>query len=711
MRSSGREALAVALVVLGSLAATLGILRTLRPEARTVVPERPRLAFDATSRACEGCHPRHTAEWRRSVMAHASRSPLFQSLEMLIEEAVGRSESCPEGAGVLRRKGADDCRDPRSGLVVTGSGGEGWCVSCHAPGENLGGRQPSWNPRSSRGSDNRPLGELLTPAGLEGVGCTACHQTHGPVAEGALVRGGYEGNPVWTSFDTGRVFSFRKTADDRRFGISNSGYRLEPRVLLPAAGAMRAAAQSDDELVEGGAHRRIAADTRDYLRSSEFCGSCHDVRLFGTDSLGAAKGEHFKRLRNAYSEWLEFAAERRRRGREVPSCQACHMSSFPGVCVPEDDGQSAARGGCPPGTRLSLRGPGELPLGRVAVSSEGQRPIHPHYFTGVDVPLSQDFDEALANEQVLDAAGIPLGARARRDLLLASALRLELGPIERRRGTFEIPVIVENVGGGHRVPAGFSQERELWIELRVTDAAGRVLYEVGRVDTHDDDLRDKVFLRVTTGDEQEDANGRPLGLFGADVADGPDVPRWEPPPELGGRRFRGRGLINFQNGFLRCVRCIGRIAPDGRCEALPGQERARADRFADGDYDVDTGSCSSNLAGRAALFETYFPVGALDATRGVLKAPDAIIDTRSLSPEAPVTYVYELPATKSAVRVEARLLFRAFPPYLVRAFAAYEREQTKRGKRPRGPLVTERMLERIDVVELARVERRGAFSP
>jgi hypothetical protein len=120
----------------------------------------------------------------------------------------------------------------------------------------------------------------------------------------------------------------------------------------------------------------------------------------------------------------------------------------------------------------------------------------------------------------------------------------------------------------------------------------------------------------------------------------------------------------------------------------------------------------SNLAGRAALFETYFPVGALDATRGLTKAPDAIIDTRSLAPDAPVTYVYELPFGSSrvgagAVTVEARLLFRAFPPYLVRAFADYEREQAARGKRRQGPLVTERMLERIDIVEIARIERRG----
>ena len=108
------------------------------------------------------------------------------------------------------------------------------------------------------------------------------------------------------------------------------------------------------------------------------------------------------------------------------------------------------------------------------------------------------------------------------------------------------------------------------MHLRVTDGAGSVVYEVGRVDRDDEDLRDKLFLRVTTDDRALDGRGRPLGLFGADVADGPDVPRWNPPPDLGGTRFRGRGLINFQNGFLRCVVCIGEI--DG-ARALPAAAR------------------------------------------------------------------------------------------------------------------------------------------
>jgi hypothetical protein len=264
--------------------------------------------------------------------------------------------------------------------------------------------------------------------------------------------------------------------------------------------------------------------------------------------------------------------------------------------------------------------------------------------------------------------------------------------------------VIENTGAGHKVPAGFSQEREIWVHLTVRDASGSTLYEVGRVGRGDEDLHDKVFARVNASDQFIDRKGRPVGLFGADVRDGPDVPQWDPPPATGATRFRGRGLVNFQNGFLRCVRCIGEIASDGSCKPGPGQGLFRADRFDDGDYDLDTGECRSNLSGFNALFETYFPVGSLDASRGLFKGPDAIIDTRSMPPGVPITYTYALPTggRRGPFRIEARLLFRAFPPFLVKGFIEYEREQARKGLRPSGPLVTDDALRRLEIVEVAR---------
>jgi hypothetical protein len=362
---------------------------------------------------------------------------------------------------------------------------------------------------------------------------------------------------------------------------------------------------------------------------------------------------------------------------------------------------TAAERACPPGTVFEPREPGSYGRGRAAAGSGAGR-VSAHYFSGVDIPLADGFDGAAVDEPTIDVHGIPLGARQRRDLLLARTFRLELEPPTRSRGRLEIPLVIENVGAGHRVPAGFSQEREFWIHLKVTDRSGQVVYEVGNVERGDQDLRDKVFLRVNTAGDTTDGLGRPIGLFGADVADGPDHPQWSPPPILGGQSFRGSGLINMQNGFLRCVRCIGVVDELGRCQPAPGQEARRAARYTDGDYDIETGECRSNLRGLEAFLETYFPIGALDADRGLVKGPDAIIDTRSAPPGQPLRYVYELETPETGpLRVEARLLFRAFPPFLLHAFIDYEEAQDRRGLRPSGPLIGRAALDRLDVVEIA----------
>ncbi|WP_437878967.1 hypothetical protein [Sorangium sp. So ce513] len=706
-----------ALVAAAALALAPGAPERAAPRAVSVAPVAPLTQQQTAAEDCAACHGRQAAEWRRSVMAHSVKSPLFNALESLIEEQVGRDVDCPNGAGILRKADpARACRDRRSGVAVTGSGGEHWCVNCHSPAENLDAVMPAWDGRP--GGDPRarlPVRDLLTRRGLEGISCGFCHQVHGPV--GPRGRPGYQGNPTWTSFETGAVFSARPEDARGLFGIANSGYDLRPEELLLTAGQrVERAPASPASAVDPVVHGRPSASAKAYLRSSEFCGACHDVRLFGTDGLAGARGEHFKRLRNAYTEWSDWARAEERAGRRAATCQDCHMSTYPGVCEADPAaGAAQARAGdpgCPPGTRFSPRPPGALPRGRVADHSAAPTDVVTHYFSGVDVPLSDEFPEALVDEPSLDAHGIPASARRRRDLLLRRTFRFALGA-PRRAGAagerVEIPIDIENIGAGHKVPAGFSQEREIWVHLTVRDGDGRLLYEVGRVDSADEDLRDKVFVRVTTDPDANNpfrASGAQGGLFGADVRDGPDVPLWNPPPRLGGTSFRGRGLINFQNGFLRCVRCIGVVTADGACAPGPGQGLHHADRYADGDYDADTGACRSNLTGHDAFLETYFPVGALDASRGVVKGPDAIIDTRSVPPGVPIRYTYDLPAgnRRGPLRAEARLLFRAFPPFLIRAFAAYEREQARRGLRPTGPLVTESMLSRLEVVELARAE-------
>jgi hypothetical protein len=670
-----------------------------RPSKPKIAPVTP--LTDGRAEACGSCHTREVAEWSRSAMAFSAKSPLYGGLESLVEEQFAKSNDCPNGAGVLRNAGADACVDRRTGIAITGTGGEDWCVNCHSPGVNLGAKlakpMTAWSALGSSAS-REPASELLSDTANEGVSCIACHtSTHG--AGPANRNGGaYSGNGQWTSPFTGATFFSRPEDNLGKFGIANSAYFLDARAFF------RDLVSSKPSALDPIVHRSSTDAAREYRSSSEFCGACHDVRLFGTDAIGVReRGEHFKRLRNAYSEWRAWADAEERSGKKAATCQGCHMSLYPGSCEP---GASASKtgsqtGDCPSGTHFVARAAGEM-------STDAEQPIFSHYFTSVDFPLAPAFPEKFIDDLALDASGTPLGMRARQRMLLKASFDFSIGESTRTAGVIKIPINIENVGAGHRVPAGFSQEREIWVELEVTDARGDLVYEVGKIENAKEDLHDKIFLRVNTSDASRDFLGRPLGVFGADVIDGGDAPNWSPNPNAGGSVFAGRGLINFQNGFLRCVRCIGEIDPFGRCNPVGNQSQTRAGKFDDGAYDVDTGECRSNLSGGNEFFETYFPVGALDADRGLLKAPDAIIDTRSAPPDVPLLYTYVLDSNghPPPYEVHAKLHFRAFPPYLIRAFADYEAQQAAQGKRPNGPQVTTAMLDRLEILDLAEAHTR-----
>ena len=109
-----------------------------------------------------------------------------------------------------------------------------WCVNCHAPGENLRPAMPAWSAvRDPRARE--PMRDLLP--GRVARGDLVCRvPLDGGARRGArLAARGYEGNPTWVSTATG--VTFLRSPGGRRGipGIANSGYRLDPRLLLGGA--------------------------------------------------------------------------------------------------------------------------------------------------------------------------------------------------------------------------------------------------------------------------------------------------------------------------------------------------------------------------------------------------------------------------------------------------------------------------------------------
>ncbi|MFT5686792.1 MAG: hypothetical protein ACI8RZ_007749, partial [Myxococcota bacterium] len=140
------------------------------------------------------------------------------------------------------------------------------------------------------------------------------------------------------------------------------------------------------------------------------------------------------------------------RSRGGLSCIDCHM---PTSDTPAVDGDVAPL--------LSVDGP----------TREGLRS---HTFIGADYPLDADFEDT---------------HRPEREALMQAAVALSIDDLEQTRDGVEFEAVIRNVLSGHNLPSGFAFARQLWIEVVVTDQAGREVFTSGVLaDESTDDLCD-----------------------------------------------------------------------------------------------------------------------------------------------------------------------------------------------------------------------------
>jgi hypothetical protein len=228
-----------------------------------------------------------------------------------------------------------------------------------------------------------------------------------------------------------------------------------------------------------------------HLKTSAFCGACHDV----------TSPEGF-RLEEAYSEWQNSPA-----AKQGITCQQCHMGPIPGVPIADD----------------------QRPLGRAAVVPDVDPTLIPlrrlsdHTFAGPDYSLLPDteFPEKLDwmyevdyrdyknlsayHRKTLDQ----LRRRNRRQLKIARNKRYELlknaaticvtSPSTAVAGSrVKIHVDVTSKFSGHNFPTGFTAERQAWVEVTLTDPFGVVVFQSGNLDKNGD-LLDEHSYRVAAG--------------------------------------------------------------------------------------------------------------------------------------------------------------------------------------------------------------------
>lgn len=153
---------------------------------------------------------------------------------------------------------------------------------------------------------------------------------------------------------------------------------------------------------------------------SEFCGQCHDVT------------HPFNRvaLERTYSEWRDSSY-----AGEGIQCQDCHMKPK---------------------------------RGKATFFSKERERIYTHVFVG-------------GNALVTKLLGSDWHARQAEEML-RSAARVEVFPAQMIAGQKNtVRVRVLNVGAGHKLPTGFPEGREMWLDFKVLDDAGTQLYRLGAV--------------------------------------------------------------------------------------------------------------------------------------------------------------------------------------------------------------------------------------
>jgi hypothetical protein len=173
---------------------------------------------------------------------------------------------------------------------------------------------------------------------------------------------------------------------------------------------------------------------------SELCGDCHNVTHPFNDLP----------IERTYSEWRDSTY-----AGEGIQCQDCHMKPVRGKASP---------------------------LGKERDN------VYQHYFVGGNALVTQ-----------------LLGASTHAGLaesMLRSAARVDIDnskPLTAGR-TNILRVRVTNIGAGHKLPTGFPEGREMWLDLRVLDVRGVQIYRLGAIRNGETEEGTKSF-KVVLGDK------------------------------------------------------------------------------------------------------------------------------------------------------------------------------------------------------------------
>ena len=265
-----------------------------------------------------------------------------------------------------------------------------------------------------------------------------------------------------------------------------------------------------------GRHIHAEVITFEPIRSSTFCGQCHDVTLFNGF-----------RLEEAFAEYRTSPA-----AAEGTTCQDCHMGKVQGKVSGYEFGPAAVIDGVPTKDRRVTNhlfsGP-DYPIvhpGIFPFSKRAQELANVNEWTQFDYQAgwgTDGFEKNLPPGVTFPAHWASADDRYEAAEILKEQFKLleyhrekrfevlrsgfAIGKIESsgsRRG-IDFSVEVKSLTGGHNVPTGFTAERAVWLDVTVTDPSGKAVYRSGDRDPNGD-LRDSHSEWVRAGKVQLDSD-------------------------------------------------------------------------------------------------------------------------------------------------------------------------------------------------------------
>jgi hypothetical protein len=294
---------------------------------------------------------------------------------------------------------------------------------------------------------------MLTPTDIFGVQCDYCHRAVDPIYQPGV-------SPIEDE-------AILNALEEPVLDYGNGQFVTDPD---PMRRGPYADAQADHLFLDSSFHR-----------SSNLCGTCHDVSnpvfvagatpgLYEVDALNTPHPDGDKRnmfpVERTFSEWSvseyattgvyapQFAGDKP--DGIVSSCEDCHMADV--------TGQGA------------LGGPNRTDIGAHDLTGGNHfvPDIIPTFFPGEVNPLAL------------------VAAKARAVGMLQKAATLELSELETDGYGVNVRVINET---GHKLPSGYPEGRRVWLNVKAYDVGGALVYESGHYDaptgvlTHDEDAK------------------------------------------------------------------------------------------------------------------------------------------------------------------------------------------------------------------------------